>query len=431
MPAQYLLYRLLTIILGPVLFGHIAWLSIKNKNRRYFWQRLGFNYSHITKECLWFHCASVGEVNTLLPLLKNLHNRDARLKILITTNTITGAKIVTQQSLDYLSHCYLPFDWWYSVNRFLSTVKPISLHVVETEIWPTLFTACYDKRIPIDIINARLSKKTTSANSWIKAILKYSLSKVSAIYSRSDDNTKAYKQLGAAADIVRTLGNLKFTTLLHTSQSAIKNDLLIQREYVLLASTHQDEEIRFYKIWKKLKRDELLVIAPRHPERCDAIIKQLACKNSNYKNIEYNDIDCNNIAVRNKTNNKQSDTITDQTEIFILNTVGELRGLFQQAKLVIMGGSFTPIGGHNILEPASFNKAIITGPHMENFDEELALMKNKQAIIQVKSYTELPNILSNVLDDDGYRKSLQEKTVELNHKVAAILQDYTKVILAV
>ncbi|MCK4674283.1 MAG: hypothetical protein KAT61_00080 [Gammaproteobacteria bacterium] len=123
-------YRFITIILSPVILGHILWLSFRNKQSRYLWQRLGFNYSNLPKNSLWFHCASVGEVNTLLPLLKNLHKKNSQLKMVITSNTITGGKIVKQQKLDYLFHSYLPFDWPYAVKRFLSAVKPISLYVM-------------------------------------------------------------------------------------------------------------------------------------------------------------------------------------------------------------------------------------------------------------------------------------------------------------
>lgn len=413
MKLTYLSYRLLTIILSPVLFGYISWLAKKNKSSGYFWQRLGFNYSHLPKNCLWFHCASVGEVNTLLPLIKNIHQKDEQKKILITTNTVTGACIVRQQNLDYLFHCYLPFDWWNTVNRFLSNVNPVALHVVETEIWPTLFTTCHNKKIPIDIINARLSKKTTAANNWVKSLLKYSLSKVNAIYARSEDNAEAYRQLGAPADIVSTLGNLKFTTLLSNEKTATRNNLRINREYVLLASTHQDEELQIYNVWKKLDRDELLVIAPRHPERCDSIIKQL---------------DCNDIAIRKSNQNIQSSNITEQTKVFILNTVGELTSLFEKSKVVIMGGSFVAIGGHNILEPASYNKAIITGPHMENFKDELDLMKSKQAILQTKSYEELQIEIAKLLDDENYRNNLEKNTEELTHDVEKVLEDYSKLI---
>ena len=403
------LYRLLIFLLTPVIIGHILWLSISNKQSRYFWQRLGFKNSHLPKNSLWFHCASVGEVNTLLPLLKNLHKKNGQLKMLITTNTITGGKIVKQQNLNYLFHSYLPFDCPFAVKRFLSAIKPVSLYVMETEIWPNLFIACNNKNISTYIINARLSTKTTSANKWVKSLLKYSLSKVTAIYSRSEDNSLAYQQLGAAENIIKNIGNLKLATAITEQQTSQRNTLSIQRDYVLLASTHQNEEQQVYTIWEKLNRSELLVIAPRHPERSASITKQL---------------DCNNISIR-----SQNQAVTDQTEILLLDTIGELKTLFKKAKLVIMGGSFVAIGGHNILEPASFNNAIITGPHMENFKEELDLMLEKKAIVQVNSIEELQKQMIELLNNKTLRNDLQNNTAKLTHNAEKILEDYSKLIL--
>jgi len=341
-------YRLLTILFLPVILGHILWLSLKNRSGRYFLQRLGFNYAGLPLSSLWFHCASVGEVNTLMPLLKNIHQQRPEIKIIITTNTITGGKIVRQQQLDYLYHSYLPFDWSFTVNRFIQTVKPLSLQVMETEIWPNLFSACKRSGISINIINARLSSKTTSAKPWIKAILQNSLANVNAIYARTEQDAEAYLQLGAESDKVTTVGNLKLSTALPcgTDSANDRDHFLIDREYVLVASTHKNEEANISKIWKSLDREELLIIAPRHPERMPSILKQL---------------DIKDIAIRSK-----NDSITSMTQLFILDTVGELKNYFANAKLVIMGGSFETIGGHNILEPAAFNRAIITGPYMEN-----------------------------------------------------------------
>ncbi len=402
------IYRLLIIFLSPIILGHIVWLTLRNKQPRYFWQRLGFKFSQLPKNSLWFHCASVGEVNTLLPLLKNIHKKNDQLKIIITTNTITGGKVVKQQKLDYLYHSYLPFDWCYAVNFFISATRPAALYVMETEIWPNLFSRCNDKKIALYIINARLSTKTTTANSWLKSLLKVSLSKVDAIYARSEDNALAYQQLGAAANKTKTIGNLKFTTAINPEQTS-QDDNLLNREYILLASTHQDEEKQIYAIWSQLKRNELLIIAPRHPERGSSIIKQLGNKN---------------IAVRSK-----DQPVTDQTEIFLLDTVGELKNYFAKAKFVIMGGSFIPVGGHNILEPAGFNKAIVTGPYMENFSEELDLMLDKKAIIQLKSIDELKNIMLQLLDDADYRTRLEDNTTRLSHDVEQVLEDYTRLIL--
>jgi 3-deoxy-D-manno-octulosonic-acid transferase len=404
-----LLYRLLIIILSPLIAGHIIWLSIKNRQSRYLWQRLGFNYSCLPKNSLWFHCASVGEVNTLLPLLKNIHSKNPQLKIVITTNTITGGKIVKQQKLDYVFHSYLPFDWLCSIKRFLTTVKPVSLHLMETEIWPNLFTACSNRNIAINIINARLSSKTTSARPWIKNVLKTSLSKVDAIYARSEKDAAAYKSLGAIEKTVSIAGNLKLTTVLSKNQIENSNLFSTDKEYVLVASTHKDEEKKIYDVWKKLNRHELLVIAPRHPERAASIIKQL---------------NCHNIAIRSK-----NEAVTGDTEIFLLDTVGELKNYFPNAKIVIMGGSFVPVGGHNILEPASYNNSVITGPYMHNFKQELELMLDKNAIIQVDSYDKLQSDLSKLLNDDEARINLQNHTAELTQNTDEILQHYSKLIL--
>lgn len=403
------IYRLLVTLLSPIILWHIVWLTLRNKESRYFWQRLGFNYSALPQKSLWFHCASVGEVNTLLPLLKNIHKKKNQLKIIITTNTITGAKIVTQQKLDYLYHSYLPFDWPYAIRSFIAATKPASLSIMETEIWPNLFAVCNNKKIPIQIINARLSTKTTASNKWVLSLLKTSLSKVDAIYARSTDNALAYQQLGAAADIIKTTGNLKFTTAIHPGQTSQNITTPADREYVLLASTHHDEEKQIYTIWSKLQRSELLIIAPRHPERGSAIVKQLHNKN---------------VAIRSK-----NQPITDQTEIFLLDSIGELKDYFARAKLIIMGGSFIPVGGHNILEPAGFNKAIVTGPYMGNFKEELDLMLNKEAIVQLDSIDGLCETLTRLLDDKNYRNTLEKNTERLNHNVEQVLEDYTNLIL--
>lgn len=402
-------YRLLITLLSPIIIGHIVWQSIRNRQARYFWQRMGFNYTYLPKQGLWFHCASVGEVNTLLPLLKNIHERDKQLKIIITTNTITGAKIVAQQNLDYLYHSYLPFDWPYAVSSFFTVTEPASLYMMETEIWPNLFSCCNSKKIPLSIINARLSSKTTDTNRWVRSLLRSSLSNVNAIYARSKENALAYQQLGAAENIITTTGNLKFTTAINHSQTLQTDNIPEERDYILVASTHQDEEEKIYSLWSRLKRSELLVIAPRHPERGNTIIKQLNNRN---------------IAVRSK-----AQPITEHTEVFLLDTVGELKNYFPRAKLVIMGGSFVPIGGHNILEPAGFNKAIVTGPYMENFREELDLMLDNEAIIQVESTGELENELIQLLDDNNYRTTLEKNTERLSHNVERILEDYTDLIL--
>lgn len=414
-----LFYNFLTIILSPFILGHILWLAISRKQNRYLWQRLGFSYATLPTNSLWFHCASVGEVNTLLPLIKNIHRKNNKLNIIITTNTVTGAKIVHQQKLDYLFHSYLPFDWFYSVNRFLSKTKPAAVYIMETEIWPNLFSACFKNNTAVTLINARLSSKTTSANAWVKALLKSSLANVKMIYARTEKDAQAYKMLGANEKIITMAGNLKLTTALNNHQSTPENNFSINREYILVASTHDDEEHQIYAIWKKLKRKELLIIAPRHPERAASIVKKL----------HGNGLAASRLSQRSKNTGSKNQVVADKTAVFLLDTVGELKNYFKSAKLVIMGGSFTAIGGHNILEPASYNNAIVTGPHMENFKEEMELMVNKKAIIQVESYEALYKTLKKLLDDKAHRALLQNNTKKLSHNTEAVLDNYTSLIL--
>ena len=402
-----LVYSILTYLLSPVILGHIIWVSIKNTQSRYFWQRLGFKYSDLPPESLWFHCASVGEVNTILPLLENINKKNNQLTIIITTNTVTGAQIVAQQQLDYLFHCYLPFDWKFSVNRFLNADRPESVYIVETEIWPCLFTSCFNNNKPVTLINARLSKKTTTANKWIKSVLKQALTRTKAIYARSDQDRCAFLELGAPKTITSVEGNLKLTTILNSTPQL--QPVLIDREYVILASTHKDEELLFYNIWKTLNRDELLIIAPRHPERSRSIIKQLNVKN---------------IAVRSKNG-----LITKKTEVYLLDTVGELKNYYPESKLVVMGGSFVPTGGHNILEPASFHKAIITGPYMDNFSEELTMMQKYNAIIQATSQRELKIQLQKALEENTFRNSVIENTRNITSNLEHVLDNYLKLII--
>lgn len=412
-------YRLLTIVLSPVIFGHILWTAWRNKQSRYLWQRMGFNYAKLPTNSLWFHCASVGEVNTVLPLIKSIRLKNNKLNIIITTNTVTGAKIVNQQNLGYLFHSYLPFDWLYSVNRFLTRVKPASIYIMETEIWPNLFTAGFNNNTAVTLINARLSSKTTSTNRCIKALLKASLAKAKRIYARTEKDAQSYKMLGANESIITMAGNLKLTTALSNQQDSAENHFSINREYVLVASTHDDEEQQIYTIWNKLKRKELLIIAPRHPERAASIINML------YQN----GLSASSLCQRSKNMGSKKQPITNETEVFLLDTVGELKNYFKQAKLVIMGGSFVPIGGHNILEPASYGNAIITGPCMENFKQELELMVSKKAIVQVESYNTLDITLKNLLHDKDHRALLQNNTKKLTHNTEEILDSYTSLIL--
>lgn len=405
-----LIYRLLIFIFSPLILVHLIWKSFRLSQPRFLLQRLGFQLGDIPQDCIWFHCASVGETNTILPLLHELHKRNPTQQFLITTNTTTGAEIIQRQNLPWLFHAFLPMDWCLTTLTFLRKLKPKALYLVETELWPNLITLCNDKEIPVTIINGRLSNKTTKANSWIRSVYKQILSKVENIYVRSESDQNNYLQLGATSDRVSILGNLKFIppTLINT-----KEQTATQRDYVLVASSHHDEELKITEIWNTLNRSELLVIAPRHPERRGNIVKQLQATG----------LAKNAIALR-----SNNDVISEQTRIYLLDSIGELTQWFAAAKLIIMAGSFIHRGGHNILEPAHFGKAIIFGPHMESFADESELLTSKGAALQVQSFDELGNTISVLLDNMASLIELEENVKQTLQPFAHIVTDYADVI---
>lgn len=402
-------YRLLLILLSPVIVTYFAWQGFRQQDRLFFWQRLGQDIRHLPSNALWIHCASVGEVMTILPLLDEILNRHPEQKIIITTNTVTGARIVRQQTSDNVSHAYLPFDWSGSVQRFLKKLRPSHLLVTETEIWPNLFYYCKQYNCPVSIINARLSIKTTSARSWVKNILKLALNHVDSVYARSELDQAAYLSLGTDKKKLQITGNLKYS---QTTLARTQDTREINRNYVLVASTHDDEEIQIARRWLELGREELLFIAPRHPERSQGIIRQL-------KTLE---------PVPAISVHSNGDTIDTGTDIYILDTVGELIHYFAGAKLVIMGGSFTNTGGHNILEPARYGCPILCGPHMENFHDELTLFLKHSALVQIKAYDELDQTLQHLLTDHDRLEQLKNNAKVVSKKFDHIIYDYADII---
>ena len=400
-------YRLAFILLSPFILLHLSWKSLRIKSSRYFIQRLGFGIKTPAHDPIWFHCASVGEANTVLPLIHDLHRHDSTLQFIVTTNTITSAGIIKKQNKSYIQHVYLPIDWVCATKRFIKKIKPLALFIVETELWPNLIHQTNKANVKTHIINARLSSKTTEANQWIASIYRKTLKNINHIYARSEDDQSNYIRLGADARKTSVTGNLKYAL---SSHKTAKQDLT-KRSYILAASTHDDEEIQIAKCWLGLDRKELLVIAPRHPERKNKIIEKL--------NVLTGDI----VA---RTDNNE---IKEDTKIFILDTVGELVSWFASAQVVLMGGSFVNSGGHNIIEPAQQGKAILYGPHMDNFQFESQLLLDNKAALQMASMDELSATLPLMLDNEATRSQLETAALNAVKPFEKILSSYTTIVL--
>ncbi len=397
-------YRLLTIILWPVLFLYTLKIALRDKSSRYFFQRLGLTYPCQTTATLWTHCASVGEVNTYLPLHQKLLAHYPEAQFVITTNTVTGASTVMRNQLERTQHCFLPIESTFAIKRFLKVWQPSQCLIMETEIWPLLYKTCHKKRIAISIINARLSHRTLNTNNWIKNQYKTSLTYVTKILCKATDELNNFKQLGASESQLTVAGNLKFTFNKFTN--ALDPIDINHRKYCVAASTHNNEEEQLATLWKKLNTDLLLVIVPRHPNRSKSIQKQLHALNIKY-------------AVR-----SQQDNITDNTLVYLADTLGELQPFMQGAELVFIGGSLIKHGGQNILEPCRLGKPTLCGPHMFNFKDELTLLLEHNACVQINTINELQTTLSSYLKNPANLIEIGNNAKKTLQKQSTILDTY-------
>ena len=397
-----MIYQLLIRLFSPIIWILVFINSIKKQGGGAFIrQRLGLEYPALPQvsQRIWFHCASVGEVKAAEPLIRTL---ESKYHILVTTNTPTGKQMIKTLFQDKVTHCYLPLDWPFAIKHFLKNCQPTDAWILETEIWPNLYRLCHQQNIKLKILSGRLSPKTLNAPNWLKKSYQNSLKHVHQILARSQDEAERFIALGASQEKVVVLGNLKYaqiTALPHAPRS-------IDQEYVLLASSHEDEELQITQRWQQLNRSELLVIVPRHSNRSAAIQKQLKPL---YPNL----------LVASK-----GEFPTNETSLFLDDRLGKLMPLFEHAKAVIMGGSFAPKGGHNILEPAAYQKAIIVGENMKDFAEETALLQQYSGLIQCQDYQALSKILPPLLDHLEQRQQLGQNAFATMQSQRNMLQNY-------
>ncbi|GAB6069101.1 lipid IV(A) 3-deoxy-D-manno-octulosonic acid transferase [Thiomicrorhabdus hydrogeniphila] len=397
------IYQILIRVLSPFIWLIVIIEAIKNKaGWAFISQKLGLHYNTPPKTLqkpIWIHCASVGEVKAAEPLIRHLIHQH---NILLTTNTKTSANLVKELFTDEVFFCYLPFDWPFALKRFVNTYKPSRLWIIETEIWPNLFRVANKKHIEITIINGRLTPKTFKTPRWLQAAYRNSLRRIDKVIARSQQDAKMFVKLGAEPHKIEVLGNLKYA-----AQPEMQNQVNpLNRSFILAASTHKDEELNITETWLKMNRPELLVIVPRHPKRSAKIQKQLEFLG-------------NKLAVASK--NQQPN---DNTLVYLDDRIGRLLPLYAHAKIVIMGGSYTPKGGHNILEPAAFKKAIITGPDSCDFEDEMSLLKEHKGIIQNNNYAELESDLRILLTHPKQAQQLGDHAYQALQKQKNTLQKY-------
>lgn len=398
------IYRFIARLISPLWLIYSVVRSLKDGGRSYLLQRLGF-YPADTVDRIWIHAASVGEVNTVLPLLQALQSSEVSQAILVTSNTPTSKQTLLKQLPDNCIHRYLPIDLPGACKRFLSSHQLSAGWIMETEIWPWLYSLCISKNIPLTIINGRITDKTLRArNGMFAATYAKSLEGV-AVMAKDDSEAERYRLLSNNGAKVTTVGNLKFSARV----TASVNEPLLDTPYCVAASTHDDEESQLASAWLQATPNCTLVIVPRHPERGLAIRDKLSS--------------LGNVPLRSKTEP------LNNAPLYIADTLGELEHWFAHAQAVFMGGSLIDRGGHNLLEPARFAKLIVTGPNMTNFKDETRLLEDADGLIRASSASDVVAILKRAVDDPSWANQIGANAHQAINKDSDITYTYLKLLL--
>jgi len=414
-------YTLFFVLLTPFILLRLYWKGIKVPSYRLRWrERLSIYTQSYPQNSVWFHAVSVGEAEAVFPLIKLIQKKYPYLPILVTTTTTTGSLRVQSVLGDTVSHVYLPYDIPYVIHRFFEHFKPKLAIIMEKEIWPNLFSKCGNKQIPLFIINARLSKNSAKNYKKIPQLVIPALQDVTYILTQTKEDRQHFISIGTSSAKVEVTGNLKFDVNtpkeLITQGHSLKKTLFKKRFIWIAASTHKGEEAILLHCYQQLKKEIpelLLIIVPRHPERFSEVKALVEAKSLNVI-MRSNHAGC-----------------IENTDIYIADTLGELKMLYAAADVSFIGGSLVPVGGHNILEALAAGTPVLFGPYMLNFKDIAHNVLAVKASLQCSSEDDIIVAIKHLYQTPNQRKLLirngqyfLNNNLGATHKTIKILTPY-------
>ena len=385
---MYALYTLLLLLGGVGLLPHILWRCLRGATyHRDLAERFGYGIVsaatvRAASGCLWFHAASVGEVQGVRPLIATLHTYVPELPIVLSVFTPAGKHLAQRIVPEAVGIFVLPLDLPWLMRRMMRCLRPCALIVQETELWPNLFRAAARQHIPVILVNGRLSPRAFRRYQWIRPLMRRVLADVTLCLVQSEEGARRFQHLGMDARRLQVTGNTNIDrALLATAQPHQTHPLaplLLGRRLLIAGSTHEGEESLLLSVYRRLYvhyPDLLLVLAPRHLERAETVVRHGQAH------------DCRTVR-RSQCEDVQAVDLAGAT-VIVLDTMGELATLYSLCTVAFIGGSLVPIGGHNALEPAVFAKPLLFGPYMHHFPELAALLQQAGGAVQVHGAEEL------------------------------------------
>ena len=377
----------------------------KKEDPKRFLEKIGkFNKKITNDNLIWFHGSSVGEILSIVPLIEKLGKRKNIKKILITTNTLSSAKIIKKLKLKKTFHQFFPLDTEFLVEKFLNHWKPKTVFFIESEIWPNMIIKIKEKNIPLILLNARITKKSFKKWSKILSFSKRIFNEFDLCLGQNDKTCNYLKILGARN--IKKIGNLKFSqsSLELNNKPSIKIKKILKNKKIIFSaiSTHEGEELLCGKVHSNLKKHYKNIISitiPRHVHRAQEIREELSSKG---------------LKVHLHSSNKPIDRDTD---IYLVDTFGETKAFLKLSKIAFMGKSIHAFGGQNPLEAARLGNRIIHGPNIENFVEVYDFLKKHGISSKINSYKDLKNLVVKFERKKNYSQQIIKKLTYTGNQI--------------
>ncbi len=371
-----------------------------------------FSHKKVNGNTIWFHGASVGELQSIIPLIEKIEKNKFVKNILVTSNTLSSSKVIKKFKFKKVIHQFFPIDTKGFSDKFLDYWKPSSAFFIDSEIWPNMIINLNKRKIPISLINARITKRSYKRWKIFPNFSKKLFSKFNFCYSASKSSKRLLKKLGVKK--VKFIGNLKFSQSENEEISTNKNfkNFISAKKVWCASSTHKPEEKLCGIVHKELKKkykNLLTIIIPRHIDRVGEIsddLKQIGLK------IHLDE---------------PKKKIQKDTDIYIVNSYGKTKSFYSMCKNVFLGGSIINHGGQNPLEAIRFGCNVLHGPNVSNFEEIYKFLKQNHISIRVQNRKKIINTLDDLFKRKTNTKKIQKKMHFIGKK---ILEDtYKEIIL--
>jgi 3-deoxy-D-manno-octulosonic-acid transferase len=390
-----LLYNVLVYLAAPAALLIQLWRGLRDPSYRgHIGQRLGFGHA-IDGRTIWIHAVSVGEVQAALPLVGKLLARLPEHRLVLTTVTPTGRARARQLFEDRVDLRYVPFDVPGAVRRFFDRIRPRLAIILETELWPNLYAECGRRAIPLVLASARMSPRSVGWYRRLVPLFRQALSNGIVIAAQSEADAERFRSIGAPSERTHVAGNIKFDFEPPPEVGARGRrwrEMNAPGRMIWVAgSTHEGEEEMVLDAHRRVIKTfpaALLLLVPRHPNRFDAVRDLLARRGES-------------AAYR-----SSGSVISPSTTVMLGDTMGELMAFYAAADVAFVAGSLVPIGGHNLLEPASLGLPVLTGPHNFNSEEIAQLLLDAGAARIVTDTSQLALCVAGLFADADRRATM-------------------------